>query len=70
MFNLPNLSSIQIPADMRLHMAAVLILFAAGFCITAYFLIVPALAMCAGICFASAGRVAYAAARDGGLLRR
>ena len=67
MFDLSNLASINIPAELRLHMAAVLILFAASFCLTAYFTLVPALAMCAGICFASAGRVAYAAARDGGL---
>lgn len=60
----------EIPADMSFAVAGALLLFALAFTIVACSLQVQALALCAGLCYASAGRVAYAAARERGLLPR
>lgn len=60
----------QIPAEYRLPFAAVLLGVAVIFCVTAYLHVVPTLAMCAGICLVSAGRIVYAVMREQGFLLR
>ena len=60
----------DIPAEFRLPFAAVLIGFALIFCVVAYLHTTPSLAMCAGICVISAGRIVYAVAREQGLFLR
>ena len=62
------MSMFEIPVDMYLAVAGVLFLFALVFTFVACSVQSPSLGMCAGICYASAGRLAYAAAREQGLL--
>lgn len=64
------MSMFEMTADMYLPVAAALFLIALVFTVIACSLFAQPLALCAGLCYASAGRLAYAAARERGLLPR
>lgn len=64
------MSMFELSADTYLPVAAALLLVALVFTVIACSLQSQPLALCAGLCYASAGRLAYAAAREHGLLPR